>query len=607
MRRLKFHISTALVWLLVIYTVSALPVLSAPQLILLKSIVVLPTPEGATIEIQTDQPFAFVTYTLSNPDRLIVDPLDVDVESSLPKLLPVGDELVHSWHLVRADRGGSDRLPAIDYLSFDLSQPAEHLVESSTNRLVIRLRPKGPRDLVNFSIELFPSDSPLPASSMVKNPGSWSLDTVMEFGLTRHKPIQIAREEIELAQMKLREAHRALYPAATWKSTWTTGTASNVAFREVSHGLQVEQPIYYSGRLKEAFRQAIVNLEVAEKRQGKVKSDFSLEIAQAYFQLIGAKLTLTAQQEALEKARHFMEQTKARYEKELLTRLEFLNVESQMNQVQFQRATAQNDLQLARIKFLQRLNLESGAVEEVPAEFPPVVPSKGIDLEESLTLAMKYRPDIQVSRLLVEFNELEERIAKAKGKLKVDLSAFYGSSGSAFETEPLDLGDDYFIGLKATQTWGPHGVTVSTTTTKTAPRLGQSTRTDSTVYSGEFGFYNQLQGISEVQQARIALEKARNDLAEAKATVTQEVQEAYLSYDKARLQMEYAKQKMVFREEQVKILQAQASLNEILPSQVLEATLKLSDEHVGEVQAITNYYVALAKLNKAVGLAGHYK
>ena len=71
--------------------------------------------------------------------------------------------------------------------------------------------------------------------------------------------------------------------------------------------------------------------------------------------------------------------------------------------------------------------------------------------------------------------------------------------------------------------------------------------------------------------------------------------------------MEYAQQKIAFREEQVKILKAQASVNEALPSQVLEAVIRLSEEKAARAQVLTNHYVALAKLNKAVGLADHYK
>ncbi len=406
--------------------------------------------------------------------------------------------------------------------------------------------------------------------------------------------------------MKIREARRALYPAASLRSTWTQGTASNVGFTEVQHGIQLDHPLFYSGRLTNTYRQALVNLQVAEKRQNKAKADFVMEVAQAYYQYVGAKAAVGVQEGLLKECRQILEKTEARFQKGLLTRLEQLNVQAQFNQAKFQLATAENDLTLARLKFLQRLKLDPSALVEVPSDFQNPVPSD-IDLEEPLHLAAQYRPDIQINTLLVEFNEYEQLIAKEKGDLRVDLSTFLGVSGSAFETENLTLNKDYSLGIKATKNWGPNEASFSSTTTKTAPRLGQTSRTDSTVYSGQLGLLSKLDALSEVQQATVALEKARQDLDEAKATVFQEVEEAYVSYRKTRLQLEYSQQKVVFREEQLKITKAQASLNEALPSQLLEAVMRLTEERVNTSVALTNYYVALARLNKAIGLPGHYR
>jgi len=357
----------------------------------------------------------------------------------------------------------------------------------------------------------------------------------------------------------------------------------------------------------ETYRQSLVNLQVAQKRRTKVESDFSMELAESYFQLVGAKAGLIAQEGLVAETEDFERDVRARFEQELLTRLEILNVQSQVNQSRFQRTNAENDVVLARIKFLQRLKLDHHALVEVPDTFPSIE-TESVDLEEALRLAAQYRPDIQINTLLVKFHEYEERISKAKGKLKVDLSGFIGSSASAYDTEALDTGDDYFIGIKATRAWGGgNSANLSVTETKTSPRLGQTTRTDTTVYSAEFGILDAMQGISEIKQAQVNLEKAHRDLEEARSSIFQEVQEAYLSFNKARLQLEYARQKIVFRQEQVKILKAQASLNEALPSQVLESIIKLTEEKVGESQALSNYHVALAKLNKAIGLPRHYE
>jgi len=582
-----------------------------------------PSLEGDLIEVTADQPFDFVTYTLTEPNRLIIDPVEVDIVSALPKSKVLDGGVVKGWQFRHP--AGELSSQKVDYLSFDLSEPSEHLLESADPSLRIRVRSKHQRVLMPLTNDtalaalrptaqaatqpvtpgsLLPAtgDSLLPALGEV-----WDLGQSLVFGLGRHRPVRISQKEVDLAQQKVREARRALYPAATLKASWTDGIASDVDFREYTTGLQMEIPLYYSGRLMETYRQSLVNLQVAQKRRTKVESDFSMELAESYFQLVGAKAGLIAQEGLVAETEDFERDVRARFEQELLTRLEILNVQSQVNQSRFQRTNAENDVVLARIKFLQRLKLDHHALVEVPDTFPSIE-TESVDLEEALRLAAQYRPDIQINTLLVKFHEYEERISKAKGKLKVDLSGFIGSSASAYDTEALDTGDDYFIGIKATRAWGGgNSANLSVTETKTSPRLGQTTRTDTTVYSAEFGILDAMQGISEIKQAQVNLEKAHRDLEEARSSIFQEVQEAYLSFNKARLQLEYARQKIVFRQEQVKILKAQASLNEALPSQVLESIIKLTEEKVGESQALSNYHVALAKLNKAIGLPRHYE
>lgn len=591
-------------------TIGLYPAFAASEKIKFQSIRMEPSLDGDLVEIQSDKPFAFVTYTLKNPDRLVIDPVDVDLKVS-DTVGALQGHVVEKMRLAyQAD--------LVDYLEFFLREPADHRIESVDGKLLLRIRPKSMALLPPTGAEYTPegqlpavpdfSESEAVPKLTLKGPAEvWTLDQVLGYGLAHHRPVRIAQQEVELSQMKARETRRALYPAGTLKYSYTDGVASEVDFREYTAGLQIEQPLYYSGRLIEAYRQSLVNLQVSEKRKDKVKADYAQEVAQEYYQYIGAKKSASVQDGLIREAEDFLSKGRERFDKGLLTRLEVLNIESQLNQAKFQRATAENDLTLARIKFFQKLALDPNiGYLEVPAGFEPLS-NQEVDLEEAIKLAARYRPDILVNSLLVKFQEYEERIAKEKGEWKIDLSGFFGTSAAAFTTEPLDAGDDYFVGFKATRNWGANSSTSSVTKTKTSPRLGQTTRTDSTVYSTEMGILDQLQSFSEVQQAKINLSKARKDLDEAKNSTFQEVQESYISYKKARLQLSYAQQKIAFREEQVKILKAQASVNETTPSQVLEAVMKLTEEKVGQAQATGNYYVALAKLNKAVGLVGHYR
>ncbi|MCH7605466.1 TolC family protein, partial [Patescibacteria group bacterium] len=356
------------------------------------SVQVEPTPEGASIEIRSNRPFHFVTYTLTDPYRLVVDPVVSEISSSFSQIGGEAKGLIEAWHIF--NKVGAENPDQLDYLSFELSQDAEHQVEIEQDRIRIRVRPKklvgqfGPIQSLIPTIPL--AASPALSSNMllaqkrleVKNRSQvmpldrldgdnlWNVNTAILFGLSRHRPLRIARQEVALAQMKIREARRALYPAVTLRSTWTAGTASEVNFTEFSSGFRLEQPIYYSGQLRQTFQQSLINLQVAEKRQTKVKADAAFDIIEAYYQWVGAKVSYLAQDDLLEKVDDLAAKARKRFDIGLLTRLELLNVEAQSNQAHFQRMTAENDAFLARLKFFKELRLSNQVIIDIPADFP---------------------------------------------------------------------------------------------------------------------------------------------------------------------------------------------------------------------------------------------
>ena len=120
-------------------TVSVCPASSTPQIIRIESVQVRPTQDGAVIEIRSDQPFTFVTYTLIEPDRLVIDPVEARVITSLSEKSSIDGKLIQEWQLFRG--GDTDESPTVDYVSFLLTKPVEHRVESTAGKLVVHVRP----------------------------------------------------------------------------------------------------------------------------------------------------------------------------------------------------------------------------------------------------------------------------------------------------------------------------------------------------------------------------------------------------------------------------------------------------------------------------------
>ena len=153
-----------------------------------------------------------------------------------------------------------------------------------------------------------------------------SLDDCIEIGLANYRPVQVALEQVRLAQLKVRQARRNLYPtlAGEWRST--EGETITDPYESLSYGLQLEQTLYDGGKLKYTLRQEEMGLEIAKKNYQKVKDEFTFEIAKAYHGLIGSKMLVMNQKDLLREAEKDLDLTRRLYEAGLIVKAEFLNV-----------------------------------------------------------------------------------------------------------------------------------------------------------------------------------------------------------------------------------------------------------------------------------------
>lgn len=443
---------------------------------------------------------------------------------------------------------------------------------------------------------------------IVKGKGILSLAEAQEIAIKNSPTAKTAEEEMGLSRMKMREAFRALFPQVKLKSSHTKGDVLGVDFIEEVYGVQAEQPIFQGGRLLNTYKQSKVNLKLAGARHQKIKTDLDHKVAEAYYSTVTAIMNIRLQQDLLKEAEKILQIAQGRHKADLSTKLEILNVKTQHNQIQFQLASAERDLALARFKLQQAMNLDVGGEKMDLAEVNTELQFKilDVDLDKCLKLAFDNQPDILVNKLLVESNAYGEKTARGKDDFKIDVTGFYGRSGSHYETEPEKMDKDWNIGVKVSRPFGGNTASYSFTKEETSRKVGQTDRTGSTAQSGEFAILDGMSVASEIKEARVNRQKAVNDLIEARRQIALEVKEAYYSYQEAIIQVKNSLEKVKFQEEAVKVAGAQAELNEALQSQLLEAMIKLADERAIYIKALSDYNLSLSKLNKAVGLKDYF-
>jgi outer membrane protein len=455
------------------------------------------------------------------------------------------------------------------------------------------------------------SEVPKAPSREVVNSG---INEAIDLALENHMASKIAQQEIELSRLKIREAKRALYPAASLNYLETTGktTGTTQDFTDKEYKAKFEYPLYYGWRLKYAVSQAISNMKASTFNYDKVLQDLRLEVETAFYSYIANKMSLKIHKSLLDDANKIYTTAKKRFDAGLSTKSEFMQIESQLKQVNYQIISSENELVMAKLNLIQAMNIGEGIdgsndkiIEKIDKyqekDLEPV--DLNITVEECMDLALRSRPDLKAREYSLESNDYERKIVESKNQLRVDLTGTYGKSGGAYESETLNLANDWYLGFKVTKPLGGNTISTAWTKDKTSQKHGQSTRTEAVSKSLEFGLLNNLQQFSEEKSAEIGYEKAKDELLQLKDAVTKEVKEAYLSYKKGLAQISANLNKIKYREEELKIAKARAELNEISLSEFMQANINLIDERGYYAEALGSLYQALAKLNKATGYA----
>ncbi len=444
-------------------------------------------------------------------------------------------------------------------------------------------------------------------SSVNRKVTNLGINEAVDIALENHMASKIAREEVELSKLKIREARRALYPAASVNYLETTGKTTGVTqdFTDKEYKLKFEYPLYYGWRLQYAVDQAMSNLKASTYNYDKALQDLRAEVESAFYAYMASKMDVKLHKALLEETDSLFTSAKKRLELGLITRSEFLQLESQMQQINYQVISSENELAMAKLALAQAVNVTEGekAIEIIDRE-----PGKDLEpininvaLEDCVDLAFKTRPDLKAKEYMLKFNDYERKIAESKNQLKVDLTGTYGKSGGAYKNETLNMDNDWYMGFKVTKPLGGNTLSTSYTKDKTSQKHGQSTRTESASRSVELGLLDGLQHFSEEKSAEMGYRKAEDEMQQVRDTILKEVKESYLSYKKGLIQIMTNINKIKYREEELKVIKARAGLNEASLSELVQGYMSLTDEKAYYVEALGSLYQSLAKLNKATG------
>jgi len=411
-----------------------------------------------------------------------------------------------------------------------------------------------------------------------------TLDDTIRLALSQN-PYHLASEErVEAAKAIVREAAANFFPTLNAQGLHTldekvfslefpdpiTGKSQRVTVdftRDYQFSLSLSLPLFTGGRLVSGFKQAKYNLLSSEEgvRQSEHTTIFNAKTA--FYGCLLAKEFVKVAEEAVDVAEKHLNNVKSLHEVGMASKFDLLRSEVQVANLKPQLIKARNNLEITKLGLKTLLGIDLSQLLEIKGEL--VYEALEPDLEECLAKALRNRPEVSQLNYQKQMAEETVKLARAADLPSVALSGTYN-----FWADKLNFKKD---------TW-------------------QSFYAVNLVLN--IPIFNGFSASARVAQSKALireLELTRKGLEE---TVGFEVRQAILN-------LKEAKESLLSQEKNVEQAQESLRIAELNFSEGLATTLDVSSAQAALSQAKTNYtqalydyVVSLAQLDRAMGVGG---
>lgn len=335
--------------------------------------------------------------------------------------------------------------------------------------------------------------------------------------------------------------------------------------KDYQYSLRMTQPIFTGGKLISAYNQARLNLDLTEEMDSQIRQDLIFEVKKAYYGVLLSKEILKVSQDALSLAEKHLERTRKLLEAGVASKLDLLRAEVQVANLKPQVIRAKNACDLAEegLKTLLGLSSEDEIILRENLSYKPAE----IDQNKLLSFALERRPEINQLKIQRKMTLEMLKLAWASYIPNVAIAGEFNWRADKFSFSKGALENYYTVNLIVT-----------------------------------LPIFDGFSRESKISQSKAELERIDYILKGVEQSISLDVKNAFLSFKEAKESYESQKTNVAQAEEAVRV--AELNYEEGLATylDVLSAHMALTEARTNLAQALFNYNVALAKIERAVSI-----
>lgn len=401
-----------------------------------------------------------------------------------------------------------------------------------------------------------------------------TLEQCTTLALKYHPSLRANQAAIEASKAKVELALAAYYPQINFTTSYTNGTSnfsgsgplrtgirSWTFYDTYSLGPALSQNIYDFGRTKNTVAISRENVKVNEEDLAITKQTVILNVKQAYFDVLQKLRLIKVAEETVKQNREKLNQALGFFQAGTRAKIEVTKAEVDLANAELNLIRAKNNFQVARVGLNNAMGLSQEltfAIED-SLDFQPYE----ITVEEIFRKSFEQRPEILQIKARQRGQEASIKLAQASYYPTISGNASYLYRGG----ELSDLYWDFTIGA-----------------TLSIP-----------LFSG-FSSPNQ------VVEARANLKNLKAQEENLKLNIRLEAEQAYLSLKEAEERIRVTEKAVIQAQENYELARGRYQVGVGSPLEITDAEVLLANARANHIQALYDYKVAAARIEKAMGM-----
>jgi outer membrane protein len=263
----------------------------------------------------------------------------------------------------------------------------------------------------------------------------WTLDECVNYAIKNNITIKQSELDKQSSETSKKEAFGKFLPTVNGQAShsWniglnqniTTGLLENQTTQFTSAGVNVGIDIYGGLQNQNQLRKANLSIIASQYQLTKMQEDVSLNVVNAYLQILFNKENLKVQQQQLQYDTKQMERTKELVDAGVVAKGDLMDINATVATDNQRLIAAENALLISKLSLAQLLQLENFREFDIIDGNAEVVPSEIMqqDPQAIFLKAKETRTDLKIAQTNVSIAEKDVKIAQ--GTYEPTLQGFY--------------------------------------------------------------------------------------------------------------------------------------------------------------------------------------